>query len=153
MLEVHIVLLSLANLECCLGEQSEHLGKFLLLTLCDALVCKHEHRVAREDCGVGIPTAVYGFVSATQVGVVHEVVVQKRVVVVCLQATSRHDYRLGVVLEQIVGKEHQHGAYALAAKREYVADRFVERRRLAVVCEVVKCVVDKFQDLIRCVHD
>ena len=116
MLEVHIVLLTLANLERCLGEESENLCELSLVTLCDALVCKHEHRVAREDCGVGIPTTVYGLVSATQVGIVHEVVMQKRVVVVGLQATSRHDYRLGVVLEQIVGKEHQHGAYALAAK-------------------------------------
>ena len=116
MFEVHIVLLTLANLERCLGEEGENLCELSLVALSDALVCKHEHRVAREDCGVGIPTAVYGLVTAAQVGIVHEVVVQKRVVVVGLQATSRHDYRLGVVLEQIVGKEHQHGAYALAAK-------------------------------------
>ena len=103
-----------------------------------ALIRQHEHGVAGEYGGVGVPTAVYGLVSAAQVGVVHEVVVQQGVVMVSLKRTGGHENAFGVVLEEVVGKEHEYGAYAFAAHRQHILYGYVKRLRLAVVRNVVE---------------
>ena len=53
--------------------------------------------------------------SAAQVGVVHEVVVEQRVVVVGLEGACRTEDALRIILEEVIGKKHENGAHALAA--------------------------------------
>ena len=74
--------------------------------------------------------------------VVHQVIVQKGVVVVCLQRTSLHEYALRIVFVEIVRQEHQHRADALAAYGKYILDRSVDALRLAVIAQVSDEVVN-----------
>ena len=86
--------------------------------------------------------------TATQISIVHEVVMQKRIVMVGLKCTSRHKDSLGILLEEIIRKEHKHWAYALSSHREHITYRFVKRRRTAVVRKLHKIVVDELQYLV-----
>ena len=102
-LEVHIELLSLANLQGCLGEDFKDGGEHGCRTLHHALIGQHEHGVAGENGLVGIPLPVHGGMSAAQVGIVHEVVVEKSVVMISLQSHGLHENLLRVVLEEVIG--------------------------------------------------
>ena len=74
-LEVHVVLLSLTNLEGCLSKEVEHLRQMVRVTLHHSLIGQYQHGVAREDGCVGIPPFVHRLMSTAQVGLVHQVVV------------------------------------------------------------------------------
>ena len=115
MLKVHVILLSLSYLESRFGEDTEDLCEFICGALCHALICHHEHGIAAEYGSVGIPFLVHCGVSSAHVGIVHEVVVQQGIVMVCLKCTCLHEYALGVFLIKIVGKQHHHWTYALAS--------------------------------------
>ena len=116
MLEVHVVLLAFANLKCRLGEECQHLSQLVGAALLHAFIGQYKHRVAREDSRVGIPAAVYRLVTSAQVGVVHEIVVQQRVVMVGFQCTCRREDTLRVILEHVVAEQHEHGTYAFASQ-------------------------------------
>ena len=83
-LEVHVVLLPLANLDGRLDEEVLHLWHQPCLALQHPLAGHEQHGIAREDGGVVVPLHVDGGLSATYAGTVHQVVVQQRVVMVSL---------------------------------------------------------------------
>ena len=122
--------------------------QFIGRNLCDTLIGQHQHGVARQDGLVGIPTAMYRLMAATQVGIVHQVVVQQGVVVVGFNTTGWHENVLGVFAPEVIAKQHQHRADALATKREYILDRIIERCRLSVVRQAVEIIVDQLQDFV-----
>ena len=146
MFEVHVVLLTFANLQGGLGEEGHHRSELVRTALCHALIGKHEHRVAGEDSGIGIPATVDGGMSAPEVGIVHEIVVEQRVVMIGLQRTCRGQDAFRVVLVHVVDEEHEHGTYALASEGEYILNGLVERARLSVVGQLVEIGVDCLQD-------
>ena len=90
---------------------------------------------------------MYSGVSASHVGIVHEVVMEEGVVMVCLQSAGCREYGVRIVLVEVITHEHEYWAYALASQREDIAYRLVERLWLACVGDVVKVVVDKCKDI------
>ena len=141
MLEVHVILLSLTYFKSRLREQVEHRFELCRVTLRHALVGKHQHGVARQYRRVGVPFLVYGLMSAPQVGVVHKVVVQKRVVVVGLYGACRHYDVLRIVPEQFVCEHHENRTYAFPADRQHISYRLIQCLRLPVSGNSVKTLV------------
>ena len=146
MFEVHVVLLTFANLQGGLGEEGHHRSELVRTALGHTLIGEHKHGVAGEDSGIGIPAPVNGGVAAPEVGIIHEVVVEQRVVMIGLQRTCRGQDAFRVVLIHVVDEEHKHGTYALASEGEYILDGLVERARLSVVGQLVEIRVDCLQD-------
>ena len=64
--------------------------------------------------------------TATHVGIIHKVVVEQCVVMICLETNGRHKDVLGLLTPQIIAEQHKYRAYALAAQREYIFYWFVE---------------------------
>ena len=124
-----------------------------VVALLHPLKCQDKHRVAREDGRIGIPAHVYRLLSAAQRGVVHEVVMQERVVVIGLKGARRRENRFRVVPEEIVGQEHQRRTYALSSQREYISDRFVQALWPASVREIAYILVYFVENFISSVHD
>ena len=63
---------------------------------------------------------------------VHEVVVEKCEVMVSFESYGGHDAGLDIFPIEVVSHEHEYGTYALASKREDVADGFVQTSWLAL---------------------
>ena len=124
-LKLHIILLSLSYFESGGGEDFQHLGKMLFVTLCHALIGKNQHAVAREDGCIGIPLLVNGLVTTAQIGIVHQVIMEQGIVVISLQGDGIHQDFLRVVLEDVVTQEHQGWTDALAPHREYILYRLI----------------------------
>ena len=59
---------------------------------------------------------MHGLMTATHVGIVHQVVVQEREVVIGFQSDGLCHNPFRIILEQIVGQQHQHGSHTLAAQ-------------------------------------
>ena len=147
-LEIHVILLPLANLKSGLGEDVEHLLELVLTAVGHELISEHEHAVTREDGGVGIPLLVHGLMSAAQVGVVHEVVVEQRVVVVGLEGACRTEDALRIILEEVIGKKHEDRAHALATHRQDISYWLIERHGLAVEGHVLDIIVYDAQNFV-----
>ena len=73
--EVHVVLLSLAYLQCGFGAEVEHRLQFVAVALQHLLIGEHQHRVAGEDGCIVAPPFVHGDMPPSQVGLVHQVIV------------------------------------------------------------------------------
>ena len=69
---------------------------------------------------------MYGLLSATQVGIVHEVVVQQGVVMIGLQANSRHQDILGLFAPEVVTQQGKNWTDAFAANGKHVLYGLVE---------------------------
>ena len=89
---------------------------------------------------------MYRLVSASHVGIVHQVVVQQRVVVVGLQSDGRHQDALWVLFPQVIPHERQDGADALSANRQHILYGFVQRLGFSLVGQLGQEVVDQLQD-------
>jgi hypothetical protein len=83
-----------------------------------------------------------------QVGIVHQIVVQQRIVVVGLQTGGLHEDSLRVVLEEVVGQQHERGTNALATQREHIVDGVVEVVGLTVAMQTRQGVVYFLKELV-----
>ena len=92
---------------------------------------------------------MYRHLSTTHIGIVHEVVVKKGVVMIGLQANGRHQDVLWLLTPQVVTKECQHRTDALATYCQHILYRLIERSGFAVVGQTNQKVVDLFQDFVR----
>ena len=91
--------------------------------------------------------------SPSQRGVIHKVVVQKRIVMVCLKSARRRQNTVDIVLEKIICKKHQRRTDALSAQRQYIFNRFIQTRRFPVVRDIGKIVVNLFKNIRSCEHN
>ena len=96
-----------------------------------------QHSVAREDGLISVPLLMHRLVTTTHIGIVHQVVVQQGEVMIGLQSDGLRDDTLWIILKEIIAHQHQHRAHTLASQRQHVLDRFIQRERLAVVCQTV----------------
>ena len=79
--------------------------------------------------------------TSTHIGLIHQVVVKQREVVIGLHTDGlRHDTE-GIIAEEVIGQEHEDRTDALATQRQHIADRIVECVRLTVVGEVIEGLV------------
>jgi len=115
-LEGNIELLALVDLKRGLGEDAEHGRQLVGRHLLYALKRQDEHVVAREDGLVGIPAAMNGGLTATHIGIVHQVVVQQGEVMIGLQSNGRHEDILGLRFPQVIGHEHEYRTDAFATQ-------------------------------------
>ena len=81
--------------------------------------------------------------STSKVCIVHEVVVQQRVVVISLQSASRWKDAFGVVFEHVVCQHHERRSYSLSPDGKDILDGLVKALRLPVIGNVVQVVVDE----------
>ena len=88
---------------------------------------------------------MHGLVTTAKVGVVHQVVVQQRVVMVSLQCGGLHENALRVILVELIGKQHEHWPNALATHGQHIAYRIVEGFGLAIVRKAFQEMVDLSQ--------
>ena len=89
-----------------------------------------------------------GHVPAAQVGIVHEVVVKQRIVVISFQCASHRQHRLGIVFVEIVGEQQERRPYPLPSEREHILDGLVEALRFPFVSDMCKIIVDECQYII-----
>ena len=106
-LEIHVILLPFSYFKSCLREKVKHLFQLARTAVKKMTVRQYKHTVTRKDCRIVVPLHMYGLLSAPHVGVVHEVVVQQCIVMVCLDGARRRQYALRVVLIHVVSHEHQ----------------------------------------------
>ena len=97
--------------------------------------------------------AVHGHVTAAQVGIVHQVVVEQCIVVVGLQGAGGHKDRLWVVLVEIVRQQHERGADAFATQREYILDGFIKTKRFSVIRQMLKEFIELGKNFVGCHHN
>ena len=95
-----------------------------------------QHGIAREHGSVGVPLLMHRGLAAPHVGVVHKVVVQKRVVVVGFKSYGQGQRGVDIVLKERVRKQQQRGAQPLAAHGEHVADGLVKSLGLSGVRDI-----------------
>ena len=107
-------------------EELQGLRGFLAAAFHDVAEGHDEHRVAREHRRVFVPFAVYCRAAASHIGVIHEVVVQQRVVVVGLQTDGCGHGAVEVFAVDAVGQQEKGGAQALSAFLKNILDGFVK---------------------------
>ena len=144
-LKVDVVLLSFSYLQSCGSEELKHLRQFVCRAFCHPLISEHEHRVARENRLIGVPPLMHRLVSAPQVGVVHQVIMEKCIVVISLQSHSLHENALRIILIQIVSQQHQHGPHAFATHRQHILHRLIKAGWLTVVRQPGQEIIDLSQ--------
>ena len=84
-------------------------------------------------------------VATPHVGIVHQVVVQQGKVVIRFQSDSLSHNALRIVLVKVIGQQCQHRAYALAANREHILDRLIQRIGLTVIYQTVQRLIHFLQ--------
>lgn len=124
--EIHVVLLSFAHFERHGVERREYLRQQLRRHLAQQPVGADQHGVTREDRHVLSPLGVDRGFAAPHGCIVHDVVVQQREVMEHLDGRGGRQGMLYLIGEDAVGEHQQHGAQALAAARERIADRGVK---------------------------
>ena len=97
--EIHVILLPFANLKSRFSEELHDGRQLFDRTLRHITIGQDEHRVARKDGRVGIPAFVHGGSAPSQIGMIHQIVVQKGVVVICFQSAGRSKDALRIVLK------------------------------------------------------
>ena len=126
-LKLHVELLSFIDLVGRHQEGFEHVLQLVGLTGSDPAESLQQHGVAREDGLIGIPLPMHRLMTAPHVGIVHQVVVQQGEVVIGLQSEGLRHNAQGVVLEEVVGQQHQYGAHTLATDGQHILDGFIQR--------------------------
>ena len=76
---------------------------------------------------------MHGRFATTHIGIVHQVIVQEREVVVYLQSKSRIENSIHIVTIHVISHKHHRRAYALASERENILDRFVQVHRFVCI--------------------
>ena len=94
MLEIHIVLLPLADLCCRLGKKRECIGKFVRRGLGYSSVGINLHHISTENGRILIPFFPDGSLAAAQGRAVHNVVVDEGEGMEHLQRRGRLEYAL-----------------------------------------------------------
>ena len=54
--------------------------------------------------------------TASHIGIVHQVVMEQRIVMIGLQTQGRHQDLLGMFLEQVIAQQHQYRTDTLTAQ-------------------------------------
>ena len=90
-----------------------------------------EHFVAGEDGCVRSPFSDYGWFVASDVGLVHDVVVEEGEVVEHLECECCWECWFVVVVEQGASGEAHYWAQSFTSERHRVVDRFVEAEWLS----------------------
>ena len=134
--KLHIKLLTFTNFQGSGRKEFQHLGKMLFITLSHTLISQNEHAVARKDCRIGIPFLMNRFMTATQISIVHQVIMQQSIVMISFQGNGIHQNLLRIVLEKIVAQKHERRTNTLATHRKYVSDRLIKRLWLSFVRQI-----------------
>ena len=151
-LEVHVVLLSLVDLDGSPGEELRYLGQVLLVTLADALHGHHQHVVSAQDGRVVVPLLVDGGLSASHLGTIHQVIMEQCEIVVCLQSNGGKYGGRDVLPIEVAGHEEQDRAYALPSQREGVGDRGIESFGYLACIVVSQSLVDDSEQFVGIIH-
>ena len=148
LLEVHIVLLALADLCGSLRKQLQYLRQHLRRRLRYELVALDGHHVTRQDGGVLVPLAVYCRHSAAHIRLVHDVVVDKGEAVEHLDSCGRRKNLLAeVILEQRICCKAETRAYPFASDVDHVSERVVQTGRLLSEREVLEEFLDRILNM------
>ncbi len=153
MLELHVVLLPLADFGRHAIEELQDTGKLGLRHAAEQLIGLYHHLVARQNGRVVVPTDMHGRLAAAHGGVVHDIVVQQGEVVKHLDG-QRCRKRLengtrvggGGLLGASVHSgcgQHQGGTQTLAARGERIFNRLVQAIRRAVPIELGQSFFDE----------
>ena len=124
--KVHVVLLSLADFCGGACEEREHAFFVRAVGVDEVSEGSDEHGVAGEHCRVFVPFHVNGGFAASHVGVVHQVIVEERVVVIGFnrEGCGHGDFR--VVAIDGASQKHEGGAEAFSAHGEGVGNWLIE---------------------------
>ena len=102
----------------------------------------NQHGIARKDSRVIVPFFMHRSPSAAHIRVIHQVIVQQRMVMVSFDTDGSRHSRFEVIFVQAVSHEQQRRAQAFAPHVEHIADRFVKSHRLSGVVNGSKCLID-----------
>ena len=91
-------------------------------------------------------------IAAAHIGIIHEVIVEQRVVMIGFQGNGRRKDTLGIFLVEIIAEQHQRGAYALAPHRQHVFNRIIESLGPALIRQVVEILINHSQNFISSFH-
>ena len=126
MLEVHIILLTLAHLQRHLGEDVEDAGQLLIGHIAKQLIGINHHCITREDGYILAPLGKYRWLATTHQGVIHNVVVQKSEIVEHLHRRGCRHSLTHIAAEGLAAQKQQCWTYALATTRHRVKDWLVQ---------------------------
>ena len=130
-LEIHIVLLPLADPDGHIRKHGEQLRQHGLVALRKQTVGPNHHRIARKNRHIVVPARMHGRLAPTHVRTVHDVVVQQREI---MENLYGHRGRLRSVdpsAESRAGHQQGDRPDPLAALLERISDRLVQQARLA----------------------
>jgi len=96
---------------------------------------------------------MHGRLAASHLRLVHKVIVQERMIMVCLYAYRRRHSKGKVIAVERIGKEQKCGAQPLSAAVKYIAHWLVEAVGSGGVFEMSKGGFDVLQDVGWCGHN
>ena len=133
--------MALSHLISSHDEDIHHIFHLVGLTVPYPIKGLQQHGIAREDGLIGIPLLMNSLIAPTHIGMIHQVVVEQREVVIGLYTDGlRHD-TFGILAIEVIGQEHEDGTDTLTAQRQHIAYRIVECVWLTVIGEVLQGLV------------
>lgn len=149
LLEIHVILLTLANLLCGTGKKTEYISLTTAATLHDQLESQDQHRVTREHSRVLVPFLMDRQLAASHIGMIHEVIMEKRMVMVGFQTDGCRNSFVRILAVEAMGKQQKSGSQTFAAHAEDVADGFVETFGFGRIGNVAEGSIDAIE---KCGH-
>ena len=140
LLEIHIVLLTLTHLQGHRGEDIHNARQFVGRRTTQQAVGINHHCIARQDGHILAPTSKDRGLAATHVGIIHNIVVQKREVMKHLYGRSGRQCILQLTAKSLTNQQQQRGTNTFAATRHRVDDGGIKVFRLLgelYLCEVI----------------
>ena len=93
-----------------------------------------------------------GRITPTHIRIIHQVIVEQRVVMIGFQRNGRRQDTLRILLVEIVSEQHQRGPYAFAPYRKYIFNGVIESSRPTLVRQVVEILINHSQYFISRFH-
>ena len=136
-LEIHIILLSFADLGGRHGKEVQDFGKDGGRSLGYPAVAVYQHHVSRKDSGIVAPFAADCRNAPAHIGIVHYVIVNQSEAVEYFQGGSRFENAfVDIVPEKGIGKKAETGAHPFSADSHHIPQRVVKPIRFIVECNV-----------------
>ena len=118
----------------------------------EELICKEQHAIARQYCSSVVPLCTHSWHTATQVGIIHYIIVYKSVVMVRLKRQSRIESFIKILLIHIICHKEKHRSHTLSPLGDSISYGFIKSVRLSLELQIVDKLIYLIPYFIPVVH-
>ena len=122
MFKLHIQLLPFTDFKCGQAKYIHHFFQMFNRALSHKLISQYKHCIPRKNGSIVIPDFMYCILATATVCTVHQVVMQKSIIMIHFNTHCRIKNTGNILLIQIVGHQHQYRTDSFSAHGQHIGN-------------------------------